>query len=283
MIISGLRTSWAMTVDSRPEGGEPLAQGGLALEARDRVGEGAEGPRHEPRVLVVPGPAGPEREAQVAGGRDPLHRVGEGGQRPRDRARQGPAQEQPEAHRDERGDGESGPERRERAQRLRARAQHEDEGRGLSRAERRAQGRVLLALQDDPRHPRGLRRRQQGRVVAARQRRGEDAPVHRHGHVAAGQRAQARRERVVEGEAQHEVAQGLGVEDDRGVDRLEEPPALHPEGPRDVRPARRVAPRARRGSARRGPSARARPSAPGRDSPARWARRCGGRPRRPRP
>ena len=284
MIISGLRTSWAIDGGQPAEGGEPLAQRGLALEARDRVGERAEGPRHEPGVLVVPGPAGPEGEAQVAGGRDPLHRVGEGGERPGDRAREGPAQEEPQAHRDERGDREGGPQRRERAQRLRARAQHEDEGRGPSRAERRAQGRVLLAVQDDPRHPRASRGRAAGprRAVAAASRRRRAPPSPRprgcRSARAGAPRTRRRGRTPARGGPGPPVSRRIGR-----VDRLEEPPALHAERPRDVRPARARPPRARRASAPRGPSAPARPSAPGRGSPARRARRCGDRPRRPRP
>ena len=58
MIISGLRTSCAITRREPAERREPVPQRRLLLEARDRVGERAEGARQQPRVLVVPRLAG---------------------------------------------------------------------------------------------------------------------------------------------------------------------------------------------------------------------------------
>jgi hypothetical protein len=100
------------------EGREPLAQRRLALEARDRVGERAEAARHEPRVLVVPGPSGADPARQVAGGRDLLHRVGERGERTRHRARDRPAQQHAHRDRRERGQQQRVAQRPQRPERL---------------------------------------------------------------------------------------------------------------------------------------------------------------------
>ena len=56
MIMRGLRTSWAITVDSRPRAERRSFCGGLALEAHHRVEEGVEGRGQHARVLVVGGP-----------------------------------------------------------------------------------------------------------------------------------------------------------------------------------------------------------------------------------
>ena len=70
MIMSGLRTSWAMTVDRRPRADSRSRSAGLALEAGDGLGQRVEGAGQQARVLVVPA-AG--RAAilprEVAGGR----------------------------------------------------------------------------------------------------------------------------------------------------------------------------------------------------------------------
>ena len=55
MIISGFRISCAITVDSRAERRQPLALRGLALKARDRIGERVERRRQQLRVFVFPG------------------------------------------------------------------------------------------------------------------------------------------------------------------------------------------------------------------------------------
>ena len=57
MIISGLRTSCAITVDSRPSDEQPLLLRHLALEARDRLGQRVERRRQQLRVFVVPEPS----------------------------------------------------------------------------------------------------------------------------------------------------------------------------------------------------------------------------------
>ena len=242
MIIRGLRTSWAMTVDRRPRAESRSRSADSrwkraiesvrapkvrATSRASSSSQGRPGPRERPRspvaaILFI-------ASVRAASGRVTVRARAQLRSSPRPTATS--AATARAARSAESGRSASARERRTRTM-----------GAVSARAERRAEGRVLLALQHDPRDRRAPRGRPQGRVVAPRQRRGEDPPLHRHGHVAAGQRAQARRERVVEGEAQHEVAQGLGVENDRRVDGLEEPPALHPEGPRDVRPAGRVRP-----------------------------------------
>ena len=88
---------------------QPLLLRHLALEPRDRVRQRVEGRRQQLRVFVVPAAALGEGDLarQIAGGGDLAHDVGDGRQRPRDRARDGEAEERREQHGDERGDGEA--------------------------------------------------------------------------------------------------------------------------------------------------------------------------------
>ena len=54
MIISGLRTSCAMTVERRPSADRRSRCAASRWKRSDGVGEGVEGSRQEARVLVVP-------------------------------------------------------------------------------------------------------------------------------------------------------------------------------------------------------------------------------------
>ena len=244
---------------------EPLAQRGLALEAGDRVGERAEAARHQPRVLVVPRPAGPDAPRQVAGRGDLLHRVGERGERARHRARDRPAQQQ--AHRDRR---ERPPPRARRAACAAAAAPRRASA-ARARGARPARGRARRARARSPRRRgRGSRRVASATASAASSTRGsveaKTRPCLHHRHVAAGERVEPRRERVVEREAERQVPEQLGrplAEQDRHRDRLEQPAAVDVERDRPARrrPRGRRRRRATRACARRGRSPRTRPSA----------------------
>ena len=101
MIISGLRISWATTVDSRPSDDSRSRcvasrwnrwiESVIELKRR----------REQARVLVLPAAVGRHRDPprQVAGGRHLAHRRGNRAERPRDRARDGVAQERGRQHR----------------------------------------------------------------------------------------------------------------------------------------------------------------------------------------
>ena len=103
MIISGLRISCAMTVDSRPSDDRrsfcDISRWNRAIESVSVlkvVGQ-------QPRVLVVPAPPEPRAIFRV---RSPVAAtsridVGDGGQRPRDGARDGEAEERRQQDRDD--------------------------------------------------------------------------------------------------------------------------------------------------------------------------------------
>ena len=127
MIISGLRISCAMTVDSRPSDDSrsfcDISRWKRAIEsvsvlnvvASSRASSSSQRWPWRERDLA----------RQVAGGRHLAHDVGDGGERPRDRARDGEAEERREQHGDDGGDGEPGVNRLQRPQLLGARPQDE--------------------------------------------------------------------------------------------------------------------------------------------------------------
>ena len=147
MIISGLRTSCAITVDRRPSDDSrsrcAASRWKRAIDSVSVLNVGAE----QPRVLVVPGAAlDGDLARQVAGGGHVAHRVGDGGQRPGHRAGDGVAEDRGQEQRDDEGAGEAGAERVQEAQALGARAQDE-RGRGRWRsaaAPARANGRATI-------------------------------------------------------------------------------------------------------------------------------------------
>ena len=124
MIISGLRISWAMTVDRRPSDDSRSFCAASRWNRGDRLGQRVEGRRQQARVLVVPG-AAPHRDLarEVAGGRHVAHRAGDRRQRPRHGAGDGVAQDRREEQRDDQRAGEAGAQRAQEAQALGARAQ----------------------------------------------------------------------------------------------------------------------------------------------------------------
>ena len=113
MIISGLRTSCAMTVDSRPSDDSrsfcDISRWNRAIESVSVLNVVASSRASSSSQRL------PWRERdlarQVAGGGHLAHHVGDRGQRPRDRARDGEAEERREQHRDDGGDGEPGVDR----------------------------------------------------------------------------------------------------------------------------------------------------------------------------
>ena len=221
MIISGLRTSCAMTVDSRPSDDSrsfcDISRWNRAIESVSvlNVVASSRASSSSQRLAV----AQRDLARQVAGRRDLAHHVGDGGERARDRARDGEAEERREQHGDDGGDGELGVNRLQEAQLLGARAEDQrDRRRRRPVAGRRPadSGRGSTTYSSPPmRHARRCRcvrrRRRAPAVVLARQRRRQNLAVHAEGDVAAGDLLQLRRERVVEQEADAERAENLGL------------------------------------------------------------------------
>ena len=125
MIISGLRTSCAMTVERRPSDVRRSFCDISRWNRDDRVGQRVERRRQQPGVLVVPPAPLTDRDLarQIAGRRHLAHHVGDVRQRTRNRPRHREAENRREQHGDDRGGREPGVNGPQAAKQLGARPQ----------------------------------------------------------------------------------------------------------------------------------------------------------------
>ena len=218
MIISGLRTSWAMTVERRPSDDSrsfcDISRWNRAIE----IGQGVERRGEQTGVFVSHRPPLTDGDfpGQIAGGRHLAHHVGDVGQRPRDRPRHGEAQKRREQHGDDRRycePGVNGPQARAGARS--ATAGSTPPGRSPSAASpsvgaaaAAARGNLLRR-----RRSRDMPERPQSPPSAGydllRQRGRQNLTVHAERDIAAGDLLQLRGQRVVEQEPDAERSEDV--------------------------------------------------------------------------
>ena len=153
---------------------------------------------------------------QIAGGRHLAHDVGDVGQGAGNRPRHREAEDRREQHRDDRRDGQPGVNGLQAAKQLGARPENQRHRTGphrqtaqLSPPERPRQHEVVLSRDGQVRDARRPQSPAEHAVHLARQRGGENLPVHPEGDIAARDRLQLRRERVVEQEPDADRAEDL--------------------------------------------------------------------------